>query len=66
MRYEIRIAGALAESGAHETFPELTARVIPAETVLSGQVTDEAHFYGLLARLHELGLCVTEFRRVGA
>ena len=66
MRYEIRIAGALQESDARETFPELEARVVPAHTVLRGHVTDEAHLYGLLARLHELGLCVTELRRVGA
>lgn len=64
MRYEIRIAGALAEPGARETFPELEARVVPAQTVLSGRVTDEAHLYGLLARLHKLGLCVTELRRI--
>jgi hypothetical protein len=66
MRYEIRIAGALRESAARETFPELEARSVLAQTVLSGCVTDEAHLYGLLARLHELGLCVTELRRLSA
>lgn len=65
MRYEIRIAGALSQAGAGETFPELEARVVPAHTVLYGQVTDEAHLYGLLARLHELGLCVSELRCMG-
>lgn len=65
MRYEIRVAGAMSEAGAREAFPELKARVVPAQTVLCGQVTDEAHLYGVLARLHELGLSVTELRRVG-
>ena len=66
MRYEIRIAGVMSETGTREAFPELKAQVVPAQTILSGHVTDEAHLYGLLARLHELGLCVTELRRIGA
>jgi len=65
MRYEIRIAGRLPEAAARAAFPELEVHVVPAQTVLSGQVTDEAHLYCLLARLHELGVCVTELRRVG-
>jgi hypothetical protein len=65
MRYEIRIAGTLTQAAAREMFPEMEARVVPAQTVLRGRVTDEAHLYGVLARLHELGLCVAELRRVG-
>ena len=65
MRYEIRVAGAMSETDAREAFPELKAHVVPAHTVLCGQVVDEAHLYGVLARLHELGLWASELRRVG-
>lgn len=65
MRCEIRIAGILLEADAGEAFPEFEARVVPARTVLQGQITDEAHLYGVLARLHEFGLCVTDLRPAG-
>lgn len=64
MRYEIRIAGAILETTAREAFPELEPRVVPAQTILCGQVVDEAHLYGLLVRFQELGLRVTELRQV--
>ncbi|WP_267243402.1 hypothetical protein [Streptomyces sp. PR69] len=64
MRYEIRIAGAVSEVVRHEAFPELASVVVPSQTLLFGQVTDDAHLYGLLSRCQALGLRVVELRRL--
>ncbi|CAM5704320.1 hypothetical protein [Streptomyces aurantiogriseus] len=63
MQYEIRIDGLVPETLA-EAFPELRRFVVPDQTVLVGQVTDEAHLYGLLTRCQSLGLHVVEMRRL--
>jgi hypothetical protein len=63
MRYEIRVDGQMSDI-LTEAFPELESFVVPHQTVLFGQVTDEAHLYGLLTRFQSLGLHVVEMRRV--
>jgi hypothetical protein len=64
MRYEIRVAGVMLETTRHEAFPELESYPSSDQTVLFGQVVDEAHLYGLLARFQALGLRVTELRQL--
>ncbi|WP_432135102.1 MULTISPECIES: hypothetical protein [unclassified Streptomyces] len=63
MQYEIRVEGEMSRTmtGA---FPELESCVMSGQTVLFGQVTDEAQLYGLLARFRSLGLRVVEMRRI--
>ncbi|OIJ66576.1 hypothetical protein [Streptomyces mangrovisoli] len=63
MHYEIRVDGHMSET-LTKAFPELDSFVVPHQTVLVGQVTDEAHLYGLLARCQNLGLHVIEMRRL--
>jgi hypothetical protein len=63
MHYEIRVDGHMSQTLA-EAFPELETFAVPHQTVLIGPVTDEAHLYGLLARLQALGLHVAEMRRL--
>ncbi|MFF1544551.1 hypothetical protein [Streptomyces sp. NPDC058291] len=63
MRYEIRVEGQLSEA-LSEAFPELDHVVMSGQTVLFGQVVDEAHLYGLLARCQSLGLRVLEMRQL--
>ncbi|GGS25232.1 hypothetical protein GCM10010269_74900 [Streptomyces humidus] len=63
MRYEIRVEGQLSEA-LTEAFPELDHVVMSGHTVLFGQVVDEAHLYGLLARCQSLGLRVMEMRQL--
>ncbi|MER6784692.1 MULTISPECIES: hypothetical protein [unclassified Streptomyces] len=63
MRYEIRVEGQLSEA-LTEAFPELDHVVMSGQTVLFGQVVDEAHLYGLLARCQSLGLRVMEMRQL--
>lgn len=63
MRYEIRVEGQLSEA-LTRSFPELDHVVMSGDTVLFGQVVDEAHLYGLLARCQSLGLRVLEMRQL--
>jgi hypothetical protein len=63
MRYEIRVDGQMSKE-LTTAFPELDSFVVPRQTVLYGQVDDEAHLYGLLIRFQSLGLHIVEFRRL--
>ncbi|GAA2474025.1 hypothetical protein GCM10010276_06390 [Streptomyces longisporus] len=65
MRYEIRVDGQMSDT-LTAAFPELDSFVAPRQTVLFGEVTDEAHLFGLLARFQSLGLHVVEMRRLPA
>jgi hypothetical protein len=64
MRYEIRVSGVLREETRREGFPEMESVVVPGQTMLFGDIVDEAHLYGLLKRCQTLGLTVTELRRL--
>ena len=59
MHYEIRVRGQLSETmlGA---FPELCAQVQGAETLLAGQLPDQAALFGVLAQIEALGLELLE------
>ena len=61
--FEVHVRGELPEAALDE-LEYLTARVVPAETVLTGVVPDQAALLGLLGWLQSLGLEVTEVRRV--
>ena len=61
--FEVHVRGELPEAALDE-LEYLTARVVPAETVLTGVVPDQAALLGLLGWLLSLGLEVTEVRRV--
>ncbi len=61
--YEIRIRGALSDAVVHQLAEEVRA-FEPTETVLRGQVADQAELRGVLARLQELGCELLEARRL--
>lgn len=61
--FEVHVRGELPQQ-ALEELEYLTATVVPAETVLTGVVPDQAALLGLLGWLQSLGLEVTEVRRV--
>ena len=61
--YEIRITGIVPPEALLD-FEDLIASVEPVETVLHGQLRDQAALNGLLARLEMLGVQVTEVRRL--
>ena len=61
--FEVHVRGELPEAALDE-LEYLTAKVVPAETVLTGVGPDQAALLGLLGWLQSLGLEVTEVRRV--
>jgi hypothetical protein len=62
-RYEIRLPYALSENLA-AAFPEMDATQIgPSMTILIGSLRDQAELHGLLARIGEMGLEITEVRQ---
>ena len=73
--YEIRIRGRLSGepkslttlSGDEVThaFEDFTAAVKPAETVMRGDLRDQAELHGILERIRALGLELIEVRRIG-
>jgi hypothetical protein len=61
--YEIRIRGTVGAS-LLASFEEMDAAVRPAETVLTGKITDQAQLHGVLERIQLLGLELIEIRQV--
>jgi hypothetical protein len=53
--YEITVRGRLGET-LIAAFDGLTARPAPAQTILSGELADQAALYGVLERIESLGL----------
>jgi hypothetical protein len=63
-RYEF-LLGVRVSDTIRSAFPELRSAPGPAGgTVFYGQVEDDAHQHGLLARFQTLGLTVLEMRRL--
>jgi hypothetical protein len=61
-RYEIHVKGRLSET-VLAAFEDLSVNV-PVETVLTGQFTDQAALFGVLARIEGLGLELVGVRRL--
>lgn len=60
-RYELRIKGRLS-SDVREDFDEFELTEAPVETIMLGEVVDDAHLHGVLARLQAFGLQVLSLR----
>jgi hypothetical protein len=63
--YEITVRGRLGET-LTTAFDGLTAKATPAQTVLSGELADQAALYGVLERIESLGLELLEVRRTAS
>jgi hypothetical protein len=63
-QYEIRVRGRVGKS-LLSRFEGFDAEIEPAETVLRGDVSDQAALHGVLDRIQDLGLELVEVRRVG-
>ena len=61
--YEIRVRGQLSDTLA-VAFDDLTAKAAPTETVLYGEVVDQAALHGVLERIQSFGLELVEVRQV--
>jgi hypothetical protein len=64
-RYEITVRGRLSATlmGA---FDGLTASASAGETVLRGEIVDQAALYGVLERIESLGLELLDVRRAAS
>jgi hypothetical protein len=61
-RVEIRVRGRL-DDGAAEHFGDAYGSVAVAETILRGEVADQAELHGILTRLQDLGCELLAVRR---
>ncbi len=64
-RYEFRVSGRLSER-AQGAFVDMAVHDAPPETVISGEVVDDAHLHGVLAQIQNLGLHVVSVLQVAA
>ncbi|HLU58094.1 MAG TPA: hypothetical protein VKZ81_21750 [Pseudonocardia sp.] len=55
--YEFRVDGCLPEQ-ERDAFADLSVEEVPAGLVLRGEVIDESHLHGIIARFRFLGLTV--------
>jgi hypothetical protein len=62
-KYEIRIKGKVSDP-LLASFEGLDASIRPVETVLRGEIADQAALHGLLDRIQTLGLDLVEIREV--
>jgi hypothetical protein len=60
--FEIHIQGVVDETALGDA-GDLTVDTVSTTTVLTGQAVDQAALLGVLARLREHGLVITELRR---
>ena len=62
MHYQIRVRGRLSET-LLAAFPELHAQELGSETLLAGQLPDQAALFGVLDWIEALGLELLEVLR---
>lgn len=62
-RYEVHVHGRISDQTLAD-YPLLAAGMEQVETILVGVVQDQAELSGLVLRLQDDGLEVTEFRRL--
>ncbi len=63
-KYRIVLRGRLSEHFA-STFDGMTLESGPGQTVLAGEVRDQAHLYGLLDQLRDFGIDLVAVQPVG-
>ena len=62
-RYEFRVAGRLSDH-TRGAFSDLEVVQAPPETIIYGDIADEAELHGVLARIQDLGLRVVSLHEV--
>ena len=62
MHYQVRVRGRLSET-ILVAFPDLRVLMLGPETVLAGELPDQAALFSVLNRIEELGLELLEVLR---
>jgi hypothetical protein len=62
-RYEFRVAGWVSDR-TRGAFPDMVVAEAAPETIICGEVVDEAHLHGVLALIQDLGLHVVSLHEV--
>ncbi|MGD0240485.1 MAG: hypothetical protein ABSB59_09175 [Streptosporangiaceae bacterium] len=62
MHYQVRVRGRLSETML-VAFPDLRPQLLASETVLAGELPDQAALFGVLYRIEALGLELLEVLR---
>lgn len=66
-KYELRVDGRLGRE-ASAWFSDMTIQVdetaSPVQTIIRGEVSDEAALYGLISRIRDLGLTLLSVNRI--
>jgi hypothetical protein len=57
MRYQIRVDERLSDE-SRAAFRDMLIKEVPPQTVLEGEVVDEAHLHGIIIQLQVLGITV--------
>lgn len=61
--YQFRVAGRVSDR-VRGAFPGMVLMDAPSETIIYGEVIDEAHLHGVLALIQDLGLHVVSLHEV--
>jgi hypothetical protein len=62
VHYQVRVRGRLSETML-VAFPDLRPQLLVSETVLAGELPDQAALFGVLYRIEALGLELLEVLR---
>ena len=62
IRYEIHICGKLDQKWS-EWFADFSITPINDETILQGEVADQSALFGILTKIHDLGLPIVSVER---
>jgi hypothetical protein len=62
VHYQVRVRGRLSETML-VAFPDLRPQLLASETVLAGELPDQAALFGVLYRIEALGLELLEVLR---
>lgn len=63
MQYEFRVDGTMSET-ARAAFVDMRVTEEVPQTIIDGEVVDDAHLHGIVAQLRALGFTVVSIRPI--
>lgn len=62
-RYEFCVDGVLTDE-ARNAFADMRIELVPLQTLIAGEVLDDAHLHGIIAELKTLGFTLVSVRPI--